>query len=332
MQNGQSPVANVLEAVRMKAKNQQDFLSNVTGYNRAITDYVLSVRQDINQPKRLASVLIGRKSVQSSVARTETPEEDLDSTLSESNPTLRQVSTGTRARQNRSQGLAGTSAYQNQNGGSGLQTSSNSLKPIKTDQPAVPRKLRFAHGPTKESAAASNFDPAKIKEELPMQQAKPSGVSPGYDGGVAGNGGSRAGRTAQNSGARRSFNPPGQRAQGGQARPAQQSSRGFTPPVTSSGGLGTQQPGTPPARRPQTFPPAPTTGGAVGQVPKIPASSTSNPFKPGADSSATTSATGGGINRSFGGGGFPGGPPKSGSTAPRFGGTGSSGLEGTEQR
>ena len=163
-----------------------------------------------------------------------------------------------------------------------------------------------------------------------MQQAKPSGVSPGYDGGVAGNGGSRAGRTAQNSGARRSFNPPGQRPQGGQASPQP---RSFMPP-TGAGGLGTQQPVTRPARPTEsTFPPSST--GAAGQTPKIPSTSTPNPFsqvKPGADSSATTSATGGGINRSFGGGGFPGGPPRPGSTASRFGGTGSSGLEGTEQR
>lgn len=333
LKNGQSPVANVLEAVRMKAKNQQDFLSNVTGYNRAITDYVLSVRQDINQPKRLASVLIGRKSVQSSVARKQTPEEDVDSILNESNPTVRQVSAGKRAQQNQSQGLTGKSAYQNQNSGSDLQASSNSLKPIRAGQPAVRSKSSFAYGPSKESAEAANFDPAKIKEEMPMQQAKAKGTSPGYNGSVAGNGGNRAGRTAQNLGGRRSFDSStGQRAQGGQARTQQPPQRGFTPPA-KSGGFSSQQPAAPQVRPSGIFSPGST--GPAGQAPSIPSTST-NPFnqiKTPADPSAATSATNpGGINRSFGGSGFQGsGVPKP-STASRFGGNGSSGFGDTKQR
>ena len=201
MRNGQTPVANVLEAARIKAKNQADFLSTVTGYNRAITDYVLSVRQDIYQPKRLASVLIGRKSVQPTLAKADKPQEDVEPSMNASTPKMRQISTGQRSNPSDSGGLQGKSAYQNDSNSnlennSGLQqqtgsqqqsnspfAAANANRPV-----AAKSQSSFEYGPTAKSAAATGFDPAKVREELPTVQSRPASNNSGYAGNSSGAG------------------------------------------------------------------------------------------------------------------------------------------------
>ena len=241
MGNGQSPISNVLEAARIKAKNQADFLSTVVGYNRAITDYVLSVRQDIYQPKRLASVLIGRKSVQATVAQNDKPQEDLDSSLNPSSPTLRQISTVPKARSSQQQNLRGQSAYQNGSDSSigissGLQQKQPSGFAVgNSGRSASNPKIDF--GPTKQAAAATNFDPSKVREELPVAQSRSSNSS-------AYQGNSNPGRAAVRAGATAGANP---------GRTANLGNRGGRQPIGTQNrsnangfggnGIGTGQPG-----------------------------------------------------------------------------------------
>ena len=344
VQNGQSPIANLLEACRRKALNEQDFLSSVTGYNRAITDYVLSVRQDINQPKRLASVLIGKKSVQNTdaIANTSTPEEDLDSIVSDSDPAIRQVSTGQRL-QVQPSGLPGRSAYQNeirsgsssfQSGsiGSSQETGSSSLTELNSSQPAAASSTTFEYGPTKESALASGFDPAKVRTELPMQQTQEKGVAPGYGSNTAQAGNVNRRSQANPVGGRQAqaaFNPrQGQRSprqnnqavqsSGGALGPQpdpQNQQKQFVPPVRSAGIGGGQAPaGTSNPFRPGTT--APGSSGPAAAPPVIPETTGASTFSPPTGSTFGTKPPG--ASRSLGGGAFGGGTSSPASATSRF--------------
>ncbi len=215
LMSGQTPVSNVLEAARIKTKNQHDLLSTVNDYNRAITDYVLTVRQDIYQPDRLSSVLIGRNTVQSSMAKKEKSQEDTNSSNgASSTPALRQAST-------EKEKLQGESAYQGsvikdapkQNDESGLGESllsdntgqdSRSQSPFanaSTTRQTQPATKRFDFGPTADSAKQANFDPSKVQEELPIQKAKQVNGSSGYEDNVARGGAGSPFRSASKAGA-----------------------------------------------------------------------------------------------------------------------------------
>jgi hypothetical protein len=214
-----APISNVLEAARIKGKNQQDFLQSVIGYNRAITDYVLTVRQDIYQPQRLASVLIGRKAVQQSIAKQQKPQEDVDSFDSaESNPTMRQVSANRSLQSSSERRLQGKSAYQNSSAQEQVETTEQSLgnsllnqnkEKTQSDssrfsQASSARQSpeatqRFDYGPTASSAKAANFNPSEVKEELPMQKAQQASSSSLYNGnGSGGNAANAQNRSATN--------------------------------------------------------------------------------------------------------------------------------------
>jgi len=349
MRNGQTPVSNVLEAVRIMAKNQADFLSTVTGYNRAITDYVLSVRQDIYQPKRLASVLIGRKSVQKSktnVAKDDGPQEDTDPMMNPSNPKMRQISTGRKAGSSKPQSLQGQSAYQNgpeSNIEDSLQTQQESKSPFasaSSSRPVAKSQSQFEYGPTKESAAAANFDPAKVREELPMAQAKPSSNNAAYEGNSVraganqnrsanrsnGGGGVRqpfGGQNGRGGSATGNSNPvaqprtngsTGQRTQLGQAQPPQPAVNRFDPSAASQGGLG----GAGSMERGGAFSPSVTSPPAE-RAPAIPKSGPFSEVSPSA-AAPTGETTSSRLNSAFGGAG--GTAPKPPSTASRFGNPG----------
>ena len=142
--SGQSPIANVLEAAKMRAQSQYDFLKTVNSYNRAITDYVLTVRQDINQPTRLASVLIGRNAVVNRVAKKNPKSKsviDRPSKLESTNPRILPAS---------------------------------STRQVATKNQS--QEIKYA--PTAESRKAANYDPKKVVAEAPMSQTKPANTKP----------------------------------------------------------------------------------------------------------------------------------------------------------
>ncbi len=229
MASGNSPVANVLEAARIKSKNQQEFLATVTGYNRAITDYVLTVRQDIYQPERLASVLIGRKAVQQSIAKKQKPQEDLDSFDSaDSNPTMRQASTDRGLQGSSERGLQGKSAYQSSQireqatsnersrgnsllnqGEEQASTDSSPFSQASSSGQSTAAPKRFDYGPTARSAKAANFNPSEVQEELPMQKAQQASSSASYNGN-----GSRSATNVQNRSASNTMRQPPRRDPG----------------------------------------------------------------------------------------------------------------------
>ena len=310
--SGQTPVSNVLEAARIKSRSEQEFLSTVIGYNRAITDYVLSVRQDIFQPKQLASVLIGKNSVQPTVAKNQKPQEDTDPLANISNnPTLRQVSNGRTVRNSSQRNASRSPASRNQ-ASRGFSTASQSNSGRQPSSGTANNRNGFStastseYGPTAASAKAANFDPTKLQEELPMKQAQPSGGSIVYD--------------QQNSPDRSARNPQGRQ------QPANQ--RGFGQnPTTNRGGLGNptggaNRGGAPsgqpsnqinPVTRPKGFPGNQTTPagfsvgnstGATGtQAPIIPKNPpvTKSPFSVSPPKSATPGAS---SSSRFGGGTF----------------------------
>ena len=350
MNSGRAPIANVLEAARIKARSEDQFLATVLGYNRAITDYVLSVRQDIYQPKRLASVLIGRKAVAPASPTLATPEEDTDSLAgSSANPKMRQISTTQQSQ--RRNGLPGKSAYQNAQNGFGQQpnqpdqqqnlaTQQNqqltSRASGNTQAPVKKATQSFDYGPTAESASAANFDPSKVKEELPMQQFQPKANS-GYANSASQvasrpSGNESTGNRATNgiSGGQRSAAAPG----GSNPLQANKSfnrlssqNQGATKSNSARGGF--QPTGTGGASAPTQPNPsgASGSGGMGGGNP--------NPFNAKADPTAG-GPTVGRVDKAFGGGGsfspgstggggtFGGGQP-SGSTENRFGNTRGSG-------
>ncbi len=259
LMQGQTPVSNVLEVARMKAKNQQDFLATVTGYNRAITDYVLTVRQDIFQPDRLATVLIGRKAVQGSIAKNiEKPEQDFDVPENSSlNPRTQQVSSVNN--------LQGESAYQgssdlNARGIQSLPTSNASsqspesqrskspFSTVGTSGQAKATTQKFDYGPSARSAKQANFDPSKVRAELPMQQTKQSGGNT-YDSNTAAAGSSLSARSASTAGGL-GQNPAGNR-------------RSFTRPDAASGNRSVENRSTLPNRNGATQ--NPSTGGRLGR-------------------------------------------------------------------
>lgn len=188
MKSGQTSVANVLEASRMKERNEEEFLGAVLGYNRAITDYVLSVRQDIYQPKRLASVLIGRKSVEPTPATAAKPTKS-----SETQSDVSQLD-------GRSQ-VEGPAEDDDRNNA----FSENGSRSARQQPTRVASNQPIEYGPTAESAKAANFDPNQVDEELPMQQIKPKSNSDSYGSNEQSAPGSR--RTASNAASARTRQP-----------------------------------------------------------------------------------------------------------------------------
>jgi hypothetical protein len=341
MKSGRAPIANVLEAARMKSQSEDQFLTTVVGYNRAITDYVLSVRQDIYQPKRLASVLIGKKAVAKTVQTNAAPEEDTDPLAGvSSNPQMRQISTTQRSQQQKS--LPGKSAYQN---GYGQQRQPSQPQVLATQENQQAQQLAsqvgdggqapqkkatqsFDYGPTAESASAANFDPAKVKEELPMQQFQPKGKSDYARGGsqVA----TRPGGNTRAGSSRTASQP-----MGSQRSPLKnRSPNGYT---GGSNRVGAPTGSAPNAAR-STFPgaggaPAPTqpappvTSGASGSGGGSPFSSTPDPTAGASNAGRVNKAFGGG--GTFGGGGSFGGGSAGASGGGTFGGSQPSGSPGT---
>ena len=322
MVSGRAPVANLLEAIRLKEKNEQDFLATDTGYNRAITDYVLAVRQDIYQPKKLASVLIGKKSVQPTLAKKDTPEPD-DDPLSVLSRQTSDIDSSLQSSSKKDQ-LPGVSAYQNsaqqEKPSSPFSTVSSNLAKKKAAQ-------TFEYGPTKESAAAAKFDPTKVRSELPIQQAKAktgAGNSRGYNANSrpAGTGNVRSASSLNQpsqpiggpSGGFGSANRTTRSNQSGAQLPAvTQSPRRFNDGATNSG--------VKPAGSGSTFPPIRKSNPAATPPPSMPAGG--SPFSAMGSGSETTSSTrfGGSSNSTFGGGGAFGesAPKTPSSTASRFG-------------
>ncbi|QEG20850.1 hypothetical protein [Mariniblastus fucicola] len=338
MSTGNSPVANVLEAARIKSKNEEDFLGTVTGYNRAITDYVLSVRQDIYQPKRLASVLIGRKSVEPTLAKTkkQTPEEDVDPMASVAKPKMRQVATEKSARE---PSVEGKSAYQLQNT---TPTAPPAVKKSPFSQasisqptsPPAEKQQKFDYGPTKESAAAAKFDPATVQAELPMQQTEQAGNSPGYSGNASratpGQDRTAMGGGRQRLGARGQDDSTFGQSASTAPRPVEQRSApaGRQDAASASGrfgGAGAFPKSTQPAAAPASgsgFSPGSTTPPAS---PATSAPKVSNPFSDTASPPADSTGDATTFNRFKGGGAgtFGGGATPQPSAASRFGAPGS---------
>ena len=148
-----------MEAAKMRVQSQYDFLKTVNGYNRAITDYVLSVRQDISQPTRLASVLIGRNAVENRVAKkSQASKSVIDRSMARTsqNPKILPASTSQKllTRNQRENGIS-SGAGQSQ-------------------------KIDF--GPTAESQKAANYDPRKVVAEAPVSQTKPASATQPYSG------------------------------------------------------------------------------------------------------------------------------------------------------
>ena len=286
LKSGQTSVANLLEAVRIKERNEEEFLAAVLGYNRAITDYVLSVRQDIYQPKRLASVLIGRKAVQPTLASAPKPEEDFNQS---SVGQLQQISTNSRTQRNNR--LEGTSAYQNQNQSQNQRTarrgSTSSLSQNATSQSpfsqastsqsaSVPTQqasssASFEYGPTADSAAAANFNPANLKEEMPMQQVKPASNADAY--------GSNEQRTARSSSTQPQINTVSSRG-GGFSSPGAATGNRFGNPSGATGNSSFGNPsaatGNPAAAR-RTNPNVARAGANPAAAPRVGANPTGRP-------------------------------------------------------
>ena len=236
MQSGQTAVANVLEAARMKQQNEEEFLSAVLGYNRAITDYVLSVRQDIYQPKRLATVLIGRKSIEPTPATA-------------TKPTARSGGTSDFSQIERSSQIEGPSEDRD-----ALSTNSNPRARQQGTRVASSQSIQY--GPTADSAKAANFDPTKLEEERPMQQIKPTSNSESY-----------AGSNQSNPSRRTASNPVAQRTRqpiASQPRRIQPASSSGGTPRTGFGGQGA-------ANSAPSIPSAPTStfNGASNSAPRV---------------------------------------------------------------
>ena len=381
MGSGQTGVANVLEAARIKIQNENEFLATVEGYNRSITDYVLSVRQDIYEPKRLTSVLIGRKAVQPTeqlASKTERPQEDTDPLAGRSgNPQLQQISTA-RMQPKRDRGLPGVSAYKGSSSLGGATTQRSSSQPSEdvaqqsqeltpqrqsnshrfSQQPSKPAVEKFEYGPSPESAEAANFDPSKLREELPMQQHQPAanstypGNSPqvasqrsqtrppgGGQGGVGQRVGDRRGQAGQasssnpvnvNSAQRRTLNSQGGQTTAGRFGGGAAAAAQGRIPAGQSGQSGQAQPGgTIPRPQVQTFAPTGSRSGAAvpgGSSPSQrsnPPTKTGSPFsstvRPPSDPTAATSL-GSRAKSAFGGGIGGGTNPIGGGSSPIAGG------------
>jgi hypothetical protein len=162
----QTPIGNVLEAARLKAKSQKDFLTSVKAYNRAIADYVLTVRQDINQPTQLASVLIGSKAVRKSVASKQKPKAKsvVDRSLSKVNQSPKMIPVSSQKKL----------TEQTRESATRSQPKTNAIA-----------KQKFEFGPDAASAKATNFDPAKVKAEAPFGKRQPDPAA-NYNGNAVG--------------------------------------------------------------------------------------------------------------------------------------------------
>ena len=205
---------------------------------------------------------------------------------------------------------------------------SNSVSSI---TPAKKTAQRFDYGPTAETAKASNFDPANVKEELPMQKAQQARNSTVYNGNTrAGQGQSR---TAANTGGVNQRLGSGQASRAPVVRPVGQNStfpprsNAATGQGSNTGGAGTGfSSGASAPAGGTSFPPA-RSGGAQNTPVTTPQSG--SPFAPSNSSGTNGSGTLGGnsaANRFNGGGtlGNNGASTLKPSTATRFGNANSS--------
>ena len=148
-------------------------VSSVVGYNRAITDYILSVRQDIVQPQRLSSVLIGKKATQAAMERARNTN---NTSIASTGRTRAQTVSTTIASQTPEPDVDNdfktpSSTFSSPASQPGSGQSLSTTRPQNQSFKAA-KKQSWDYGPTPDSAAAANFDPSNLKTESPVAQAK----------------------------------------------------------------------------------------------------------------------------------------------------------------
>ena len=193
--SGRGPVSNVLEATRIWNLSQKQLVSSIFDYNRAITDYILSVRSDIIQPAKLSSVLIGKTATQRSIAsRQNGSSSTAQASSGSASSSLRPRSSSA----NSANSGLGSSSSGSQSSSSASNLSSAGFSRPEPDESPTPSsnaspatgsssQQKWDYGPTPETAKVANFDPNNLKNEGPVASSKGGSSSSNYqsNGGAA---------------------------------------------------------------------------------------------------------------------------------------------------